>query len=127
MTLKIDDPKAAQGKNVLADFDLSVRSDITEIVDGAGPHTFVPSGFEETCGDRCCVEETCSLCKQSDDANPDHEAAVPFKEVFGIGWPEELGAGIRGGYLNCAPMFDSVLDAFEWAADNEALIEEECA
>jgi len=105
MTIKIDDPKAAQGKNVLADFDLSIRSDITEdLTEGqmCRVHTFIKAIDCERC-------------------------PTPFKEIFGIGWPEELGAGIRGGYLNCAPSFDSVLDAFEWAADNEALIEEECA
>lgn len=127
MTIKIDDPKAAQGKNVLADFDLFVRVDIVETIEGWGPHPFTASGHVTSCGDGCCREETCGLCNQHEDANPNHEAVVPVKEVFGIGWPEELGAGIRGGYLNSAPFFDSVLDALEWAADNEALIEEECA
>lgn len=40
---------------------------------GEGPHDFVSSGITTSCGDGCCREETCALCNQHEDANPDHD------------------------------------------------------
>lgn len=37
-------------------------------------HRFAPSGFTTSCADGCCREETCAICGQHDEANPDHEA-----------------------------------------------------
>lgn len=40
---------------------------------GEGPHKYEPSGHVVACGDGCCREESCALCGQHEDANPDHE------------------------------------------------------
>lgn len=85
MTIRLDDPRIAQGREVLEEFDLVVRSDMVE-VDG---------GFS------------------------------PWKTVFLISWFEDLDAGIRGGTLECAPLFDHVFEALVWAVEHQAEIRAE--
>lgn len=43
-----------------------------------------------------------------------------------IGWPEELGAGLRGGSVECAPQpFATIESAYAWAAQHEDELRDE--
>jgi len=94
-----------QGQAILEEFDLTIMPDITfDRRFQTDPETGYP------------IPRYSTKLKRMDHG---------MIEVFYIGIPTELAAGITGGSLACSPTLRSEHDLLVWAAKNESTIREE--